>query len=92
MTTPFSSTAGDGSVRGGGGKQQPLHPQHQQRVLYPAGDRSHLPAGILQDANLTPEMLANNLRAGLFPEKGQRIRVRPAPPPTDRLLSAAFLR
>ena len=44
------------------------------RVLYPTGDRSSQPAGVLQSADLTPEMLANNLRAGLFPEKGQRIR------------------
>ena len=43
-------------------------------MLYPTGDRSSQPAGVLQSADLTPEMLANNLRAGLFPEKGQRIR------------------
>lgn len=45
------------------------------RVLYPKGDRSAQPAGSLQSANLLPDMLTHNLRAGLFPEKGQRIRV-----------------
>ena len=54
------------------------------RVLYPTGDRSSQPAGALQSANLLPDMLTHNLRAGLFPEKGQRIRVSHTAPTTTR--------
>jgi hypothetical protein len=73
-------------------------PRDDGRILYPTGDRSSFPGGVLQSADLTPEMLANNLRAGLFPEKGQRIRVRPThllllslSSPSDHFASSACL-
>ena len=63
-------------------------PSASARVLYPKGDRSSQPAGALQSANLLPDMLAHNLRAGLFPEKGQQIRVRARSTTTDRHFAA----
>lgn len=57
--------------------QQPtIKPSRPSKSLYHTENRAGFAGGVLQQnaQALTPEMLAQNLRAGLFPEKGQQIR------------------